>query len=219
MAADRSSPITDTEYPAPVQPLRDARLLERIKAGEPLLFHDLIRPYERGLYLVAYSVLLNVGDAEEVAQESVLKALTHLDRLRSNEKFKQWLFQIAVNEARMRRRKYRRARYESLDQDFRGDRESDALRFDFPDHRPLPSEVLHKKELRVAVRRAVEMLPLMYREACVLHDVDQLEIEEVAHVLAISVSAAKTRCHRARMQLRKALIPLLLGSNSRPNLS
>ena len=90
----------------------EATLIARILAGEKALFHELIRPYERAVYLAAYSVLRNPADAEEVAQEALLKALTNLHQLRADDKFKAWLLQIAFNEARMRLRKDHKHLYE-----------------------------------------------------------------------------------------------------------
>jgi RNA polymerase sigma-70 factor, ECF subfamily len=83
----------------------EAALVRCICEGQKEGFHELIRPYERGIYLAAFSILHSQADAEEVAQEALLKAFSHLPELRSGEKFKSWLFLITVNEARMRRRK------------------------------------------------------------------------------------------------------------------
>ena len=74
----------------------ESALIERIRGGEKALFYELIRPYERSVYLSAYSVLRNQADAEEVVQEALLKAFAHLDQLRSIDKFKPWLLLIAV---------------------------------------------------------------------------------------------------------------------------
>jgi RNA polymerase sigma-70 factor (ECF subfamily) len=97
----------------------EAALIERIRKGEKELFYGLIQPYERSVYLTILSVLRNHSDAEEVAQEALLKAFTHSDQLRSTEKFKAWLLLIAVNEARMRKRKDRRHLYESMEEPLR----------------------------------------------------------------------------------------------------
>ncbi len=83
----------------------EAALIARITAGEKTLCHELIRPYEHMVYLAAYSVLRNPADAEEVAQETLLKALTKLRQLRAGDRFKGWVLQIAFNEARKRRPK------------------------------------------------------------------------------------------------------------------
>src|ERR1700758_4913822 len=96
------------------QSLTEQALIERIKAGEAELFYQLIEPYQRAVFSGAYSVLANEADAEEVAQEVFLKVFSKLDQFRGESKFSTWLVQIAVNEARMRRRKDRKALYDSI---------------------------------------------------------------------------------------------------------
>jgi RNA polymerase sigma-70 factor (ECF subfamily) len=182
-------------------------LIERIRRGERALFHELIRPYERGVYLAAYSILRNEADAEEVAQESILKAFLHLGQLREEEKFKSWLLLIVVNEARMRRRKDRRHLYESVDDPGAESEEGEFVPRQFADWREIPSESLERAEVRAAVGRALASLPGIYREVFVLRDVQHLTVTETAEALDISVAAVKTRLHRARLQMREQLAP------------
>ena len=186
----------------------EVQLLARIRAGEKELFHELIRPYERSVYLTAYAVLRNPEDAEEVAQETMLKAFAHLEQLRSDTKFKAWLLHIAINEARLRRRKDRKHIYESIDEDQAGREEGNFMPRQFADWRDLPSEPLERQELKAAITRALHSLPDIYREIFVLRDVQRLSVQETAGVLDISISAVKTRLHRARLQMREELAPL-----------
>jgi len=181
-------------------------LLRRIKNGEQELFYDLIRPYERSVYLAAFSVLGNEADAEEVAQEAFLKALGHLDQFRGESKFSTWLLQIAINEARLRRRKERRALYESLDEAVEGE-EGDYRPKDFADWREIPVEALERRGLAEALRRALNSLRPIYREVAMLRDVQHLSIAETAAVLGISATNVRTRLLRARLMLRDALAP------------
>jgi RNA polymerase sigma-70 factor (ECF subfamily) len=182
-------------------------LVRRIRAGEKELFHELIRPYERSLYGVIHGVLPNPADAEEVAQEAVFKAFLHLDQLADDDKFKAWLLRIAVNEARMRRRKDRAQLYEALDETDEKEEEGDFRPRQFADWRDLPSEALDKEELRVAVREAVAKLPEKYRVIFLLADAQSLAYEEIASTLNLSVANVKTRLHRARMKLQEQLTP------------
>ncbi len=183
-------------------------LIERIRAGETSLFLDLIRPYERSIYLLAYSVLKHEADAEETAQETILKAFQHLGQLRSGGSFKSWLLQIAMNEARMRRRKSRAHLYESLDEGAEETEEGEIMPRQVADWRDVPSEALEQKELRAQLNRAIYDLPEKYREIFLLRDVQHLTEKEAAEILGISVPAAKIRLHRARLQLREMLTPI-----------
>jgi len=187
-------------------------LIGRVRAGETSLFLDLIRPYERSIYLLAYSVLKNQADAEETAQETVLKAFQHLDQLRSNTSFKSWLLHIAMNEARMRRREGRAHLYESLDEGAEETEEGEILPRQVADWREVPSEALERKELRDQLNQALYDLPEKYRQAFLLRDVQHLSEKETAEILGISVPAAKIRLHRARLQLREKLTPVFKKS-------
>src|ERR1700751_6054277 len=85
----------------------ERELIERVLAGEKDLFYELIQPYERALFLAAASILGNDADAEDAAQEAVLKAYKNLARFRHESKFSTWLIQIAINDAKMKLRKDR----------------------------------------------------------------------------------------------------------------
>jgi RNA polymerase sigma-70 factor, ECF subfamily len=186
----------------------DATLIERIRTGETELFLELIQPYERSVYHLAFSVLKNQADAEDTAQETALKAFKYLHQLTEAEKFKSWLLQIAMNEARIRRRKDRRHLYESIEEGLEAEESREFMPRQLSDWREIPSEVLERKEIREQLNKALYDLPDKYREIFLLRDVQRLEEEEAAEVLGISKSAAKARLHRARLQLREKLAPI-----------
>ena len=189
----------------------EAALIERVAAGDTGAFYELVRPCERALFLAARGVVGNDADAEEIAQEAVLKAFSNLRRFRGESKFSTWLIQIALNEARMRLRKERRTLHESLDQPLRED-EGDYVPRDFADWREIPLEALQRKELRDALARAIASLAPKYREVLILRDVEHLSIADTATVLGITEVSVKTRLLRARLQVRDALAPGIDGS-------
>jgi RNA polymerase sigma-70 factor (ECF subfamily) len=186
----------------------EAALIDRIRKGEKELFYELIQPYEHSVYLTILSVLRNHSDAEEVAQEALLKAFTHLDQLREAEKFKAWLLLIAVNEARMRRRKDRRHLYESMEEQAMETEDGEFMPREFADWREIPSDIVERKQIRTAVQRAVNNLPEKYREVFVLRDMQHLSVTETAEVLGLTVPTVKTQLHRARLQMREQLAPV-----------
>ena len=189
----------------------DAELIRRVCQGDKGAFYGLVRPYERAVYVAAVSILNNPADAEEVAQEAVLKAFTHFAEFRAEAKFSTWLIQITINEARSRLRKDRRHLYESIDEP-RTDEEGDYSPKDFADWREIPSEALKRDELRNALKRALATLSLKYREVFILRDIQNLSIEETAEILGISEGNVKTRLLRARLQMRDALAPGIDGN-------
>ena len=187
-------------------PQEEIALIGRVCAGEKHLFYELIQPYERSVYIAAHSVLQNEADAEDVAQEAFLKAFAHLATFRKESKFSTWLIQIAINEARMKRRKDRRSRYESIDEP-QTDHEGDYFPKDFADWREIPSEAMQRSELRQALQKALASLDQKYREVFVMRDVQSMSITETAETLGITEASVKTRLLRARLQMRDALAP------------
>ena len=181
-------------------------LIDRVIAGDREAFYELIKPYERAIYLAAHSITQNPADAEEIAQEAALKAFTHLSDFRREAKFSTWIIQITINEARMRHRKQRAHLYESLDEPETGE-EGDYMPRDCADWREIPSEALERKELRDAIQRAIASLSPKYREVFMLRDVQNLSIADTARALNISEANVKTRLLRARLQVRDALAP------------
>ena len=186
-------------------------LIQRVCAGEKHLFYELICPYERSVYVAAHSILQNEADAEEAAQEAFLKALANLPGFRMESKFSTWLIQIAINEARMKRRKDRKFLYDSIDEPSTDD-EGDYFPRDFADWREIPSEALQRNELRRALQKALQYLAPKYREVFVMRDIQNLSIAETAQALQISDASVKTRLLRARLQMRDALAPGIDGA-------
>jgi len=188
-------------------------LIQRVQAGDAEAFYQLVRPYERAVFIAAVAIVKNDADAEEVVQEAILKAFKALGRFRQEAKFSTWLIQIAINEAKMRLRKDRRHLYESIDQGQQSG-DGDYIPKDFADWREIPSEALERRELRDALTRALVSLPEKYREILILRDVNHLSITETAQILGLSEANVKTRLSRARLQMRDALASGLGGLRS-----
>jgi RNA polymerase sigma-70 factor (ECF subfamily) len=189
----------------------EADLLERARHGDKEAFYNLVCPCERALYTAAVTILNNSADAEEAAQEAVLKAFANLASFRGEAKFSTWLIQITINESRLKLRKDRRHLYESVDEQ-RSDDEGEYSPKDFADWREVPSEALQRRELREALKQAIAHLPSMYREVLILRDVQQRSIQETAQILGLTEGSVKTRLLRARLQMRDALAPGIDGT-------
>jgi RNA polymerase sigma-70 factor (ECF subfamily) len=180
-------------------------LISRILAGEKDLFLELIRPYQRTVYATVISMLGSIEDAEDVTQDALLKALARLHQFRRESAFGTWLILIAINEARMRRRKLRHGIMFSLTSEPDGD--GAYIPKDFADWREIPSEALERNEIRDALAKALTSLEEHYRLAFILRDVNELSIAETASILGISPGAVKSRLRRARLMLRDMLSP------------
>jgi RNA polymerase sigma-70 factor (ECF subfamily) len=166
-------------------PGEDRELIERAAAGDLDAFAELVRAHELRVASVLYRLLDDRRDVEEATQDVFVQAWRSLPRFRGHSQLFTWLYRIAVNEALMRRRR-KRPDVQELDE-----RQAAA-----PDPEP---------GLRDLLVRALAALPFEYRAAVVLRDVEGLTNAEVAETLGISVAAAKSRIHRARLQLRDAL--------------
>ena len=189
-------------------PQQEAALIRRILAGEPELFHELIRPYERLVYVTIFTMARNEAEAEDGAQETMISAFRHLNTFRGDARFSTWLVTIAMNEGRKRLRKAKAA-YEDPLEVLAEEKEGDFTPAVLTDWREIPLEALERKELRQKLREAVELLPEKYREVFVLRDIEGLNQEETAGAIGINVTLVKVRLHRARMMLQKYLVPYL----------
>ena len=196
------------EKPVPEE-TREQELIRRIQSGEPEKFYELIRPLERRVYAAAFAILRNPADAEDAAQEAMLKAFANLRQFRGEARFSTWLIQIAVNEARMRRRKDHADVIEPIGE--REDADGVYTTREFADWREIPSEALERREVRDLLLEALASLGSKYREVFVLRDVQHLSIAEVSENLGISTASVKTRLLRARLMLRDLLAPKLTG--------
>lgn len=189
----------------------ETEIVQRVCAGEKQVFYQLVRPYERAIFATAMSILRNEADAEEVAQEAVLKAFCALPDFRGDCRFSTWLIQITINEARAKLRKDRRSLYESIDE-LRTDEDGNWFPKDYADSRQIPSEELQGKELRQALQCAMETLAPQHQQVLVLRHVRHFTTQKTAEVLGVTTGCVKVRLMRARLQMRDALAPWIDGS-------
>jgi RNA polymerase sigma-70 factor, ECF subfamily len=168
----------------------DATIIARVCAGDLAAFAVLMRRYNQRLYRAARAILRDDSEAEDVVQETYLRAFAHLSGFRYEARLGTWLTKIAVNEACARLRRSRRARVTD-DIDVAGD--------DTPEH------CAHEGELRSALETAIDRLPARLRVVFVLRALEELSTAETARILGISPVAVKVRLHRARAAIQRSL--------------
>jgi len=181
----------------------DVALVERARGGDEAAFEQLIRQYDRQIFRIARHITQNKEDAEDIVQDTFLKAYQKLHQFQGNSKFYTWLVRIAVNESLMRLRKRRNSKTVSMDEDVQT--EEGSVPRDFADWTPDPEQQYGQGELGEILRKTIAGLPPGFRSVFTLRDVENLSTEETAEALGLSVPAVKSRLLRARLQLRERL--------------
>ena len=181
----------------------ELELVTRAREGDSSAFSSLLKRYEGRIFRLAMNITQNREDAEDVLQESFLKAYEHLDQFLGNSKFYTWVVRIAVNQALMKLRKRRNDRSVSLDEQI--DTGEDTVVREIATWDPDPEERYSREELNGILTEAVDELAPIYRTVFTLRDIDGLSTEETAEALDLSVPAVKSRLLRARLQLRDRL--------------
>lgn len=178
-------------------------LVEQARAGDAVAFSTLVERYERKIYRLAKHITQNDEDAEDVLQESFLKAYSHLDSFQGDSKFYTWLVRIAVNEALMKLRKRKSDRTVSMDEP--QDTGEDMMPREIAVWDDDPEKQFSREELADILDKAVQSLKPSFRTVFVLRDIEELSTEDTAETLGISIPAVKSRLLRARLQLREKL--------------
>ena len=181
--------------------LSDEQVVERVLEGDTALFEIIMRRYNQRLYRVALAITRNDGEAEDVMQETYVRAYQHLRQFAGKAAFSTWLTRIAVHESIARRN--RQQRYvQQADNDTNGE----GFSMDYIESgRPSPEDRVSSTEAARLLEEAVQSLPEIYRTIFVMRDVEELSTAETADLLEVSEENVKTRLHRARAMLRREL--------------
>jgi RNA polymerase sigma-70 factor (ECF subfamily) len=181
----------------------ELELVTRARAGDDTAFSELLERYERKILRLAKNITQNDEDAEDVLQETFLKAYSHLDNFKGDSRFYTWIVRIAVNESLMKLRKRKSDKTVSLDEQL--DTGEDFLPREIAVWDDDPEKTYSREEIRDILDQSVEALPEIFRSVFVLRDIEDLSTEETADALGISIAAVKSRLLRARLQLREKL--------------
>ena len=186
----------------------EADLARKLLSGDPEAFDGFVKVFQAKIFRYSLVMCRQREDAEEVAQETLLKVFKSIDQLRDPEHVRAWVFRIARNFCFMKRRKSQFAPEVEISLDdfhpgFHGDGETRKL--DLADWGALPDTQAIRAELNRKVENAIAELPDLYKSVILLRDVEGLSTGETAHILDIAEDTVKTRLHRARLAVRKAL--------------
>jgi RNA polymerase sigma-70 factor, ECF subfamily len=174
--------------------VRDARLVGRVRSGDPRAFEELVTVYQHRIFAVAQRMLGNVAEAEEIAQDVFLRVHRSIAEFRGEARLSTWLYAITsrlcLNRLTSSDRRLRRDDPGALDR-AAGDGDAAAL--------------VERSEVEAALRDAISNLPEERRIVVVLRDLEGLSYEEIAEVLALEPGTVRSRLHRARMDLKAKL--------------
>jgi RNA polymerase sigma-70 factor (ECF subfamily) len=180
-------------------------LVERAKSGDQSAFRAIMDQHNRRLYRVARAVMKDDTEAEDVVQETYLRAFSNLAKFRGESSLATWLTRIALNEAMGRKRKQRiTVTLESVET-AQEDTSAQIIQFPAMSTETDPERSAAQREIRILLERAMDALPEAFRLVFVMRDVEEMSIEETATYLGIRPETVKTRLHRARRLLRQSL--------------
>lgn len=204
-------PVEPSEA-ARIEDLEDAALVERASQRDGAAFWLIIKRHNQSLYRVIRGVLGDETEAEDVIQETYLHAFKHLSDFRGDAKLSTWLIRIALNQALGRlRQQHPLARMETIEAIPMTDASASAL---FRAADPDPEAATEIARARRLLEQAVSSLPEPFRVVFVLRDVEEMSTEETAVLLGLRPQTVKTRLHRARRLLRRALQDKLITAFS-----
>ena len=182
----------------------ETTLVAEAQAGNDEAFSTLVRQYDRYIYRLALNITGNKEDAEDVLQETLLKAYTKLGQFEGGSRFYTWLVRIGVNEALMKLRKRSPQKEVSLDEPIEGNEKSLMPR-EIEDWADDPEQRYARIELNDILQETIARLEPQFRTVFVLRDVENLSTEETAEIMGLSVPAVKSRLLRARLRARELL--------------
>lgn len=182
----------------------ESLLFQLLKEGDSVAVRQFVQDNNRRLFRVARAVLRDESEAEDVVQETYIRAFANLASFRGESSLLSWLTRIALNEAygRLRRRKRPTTGIEAIEQ---ASESGGAELILFPNSPPNPELEFGRQQVRLVLERFIDELPEPFRLVFILREIEELSIEQTANILSLAPATVKTRLHRARRQLRKAL--------------
>jgi RNA polymerase sigma-70 factor, ECF subfamily len=185
----------------------ETQFIERLRTRDATAFEQLVAERSGEIYSLLVRLTEDREEARDLTQEVFLQAFRHIENFRGEANLRTWLYRIAVNEARNRRRWWmRRQRHKTVSLDAETDKANLALAERISvDNGANPEQKTLEREREQVLLKALGSLGRQYREVIVMRDIEDLSYEEVAHTLQINIGTVKSRLARARSEMRRRL--------------
>lgn len=180
--------------------LQEASLIEESKAGNTDSFELLIAQHQKKVFNLAYRVLGNMEDANDVAQEALIKAYKGIKNFKGKSSFSTWLYTIVNNTCIDFIRKNRKNNVIYLDKEY--ETEKGSYKMELSSNEDAPEEILEKKEVQNLVRQSINELSDDHKKVIILRDIQGFSYKEIAQILNCSEGTVKSRISRARENLK-----------------
>jgi RNA polymerase sigma-70 factor (ECF subfamily) len=191
--------------------LEESELVRRLRAGDDAAYEVLVRTQSSRLLAVTRRILSSEEDARDAVQEAFIRAFQHLATFEGESRLSTWLHRVAVNTALMKLRSRRRRPEQPIEPLLPAFQDDGHHVEQFRSWDEGADEAFGRQQLRTVVRQCIDRLPENYRTVLLLRDIEQMDSEETAAVLGITINAVKIRLHRARQALRTLLDPHYRG--------
>ena len=183
----------------------DEQLVQDLKKGDPVAFDEFVRLYQKKIYALGFNMTHNQMDSQDVAQDVLLTIFRKIHTFQGKSAFSSWVYRITLNAVYMKLRSKKKEQAVSLEDAFPSFNGSGYHQEKIRDWSENADSLLFKNETRGVIQKAVNLLPEKEKVVFILRDVEGLSTEKVGEILELSLSAVKSRLHRARLFLRKKL--------------
>jgi len=183
----------------------EAEIIRRCKQGDLSAFNELVKRYEKLVYNFAYRLTNNYDDANDIAQEALIRVFSAIKSFRGDASFTTWIYRITTNVFLDERKRARAHPHTSLDEHV--ELEESSIVRQIEDPAPQPLAQIEEKEVGNILNNAVSSLPEYQRTMVVLYHTEQKSYEEIAEIMNLPIGTVKSRLNRARLALKEILSP------------
>ncbi|MBM7614829.1 RNA polymerase sigma-70 factor (ECF subfamily) [Alkaliphilus hydrothermalis] len=182
---------------------QEISLIEKTRQGDIDSFEKLIEPYQKKAFNIAYRMLSNIEDANDITQEALLKIFRSVDKFQGKSSFSTWVYSIVSNSCIDFIRKQKKNQVVYLEQQ---GATGENYRIEVADEMNTPEYLFEKKEIQNIIHEAINQLNVDQKEIIILRDINGFSYQEIANILKCSEGTVKSRINRARGKLKKILL-------------